>query len=153
MSWTAGGWWTTRRTCPVSSAGASKPRSEGSTETVRLSRSATTMAGRGERAGGRDARDGGCFEGRGVAGVRPAVRPAVRAGSRSPRRSIVAAETGQDTGNGTRTEDEIMQLGMIGLGKMGTGLTQRLLSGGHEVVAFDRDPGAVAAAKANGAVG
>ena len=46
-----------------------------------------------------------------------------------------------------------MQLGMIGLGKMGTGLTQRLLSGGHEVVAFDRNPEAVAAAKTNGAVG
>ncbi len=46
-----------------------------------------------------------------------------------------------------------MQLGMIGLGKMGTGVTRRLLSGGHEVVVFDRNPGAVAAAVADGAVG
>jgi len=42
---------------------------------------------------------------------------------------------------------------MIGLGKMGSGMTRRLLSGGHEVVALDRDPGAVAAVTTNGAVG
>ncbi len=46
-----------------------------------------------------------------------------------------------------------MQLGMIGLGKMGTGLTRRLLAGGHEVVVFDRNSEAVAAATTNGAVG
>src|SRR3712207_4768311 len=50
-------------------------------------------------------------------------------------------------------EDEGLQLGMIGLGKMGSGMTRRLLSGGHEVVVFDRNPRAVAAATANGAVG
>ena len=33
-----------------------------------------------------------------------------------------------------------MRLGMIGLGKMGGNMTERLLRGGHEVVAFDRDP-------------
>ncbi len=42
-----------------------------------------------------------------------------------------------------------MQLGMIGLGKVGTGLTRRLLSGGYKMVVFDRDPEAVAAAAAN----
>ncbi len=42
-----------------------------------------------------------------------------------------------------------MQLGMIGLGKVGTGWTRRLLSGGYKMVVFDRDPEAVAAAAAN----
>jgi 6-phosphogluconate dehydrogenase len=36
-----------------------------------------------------------------------------------------------------------MQLAMIGLGKMGGNMTERLLRGGHEVVAFDRDAAAV----------
>jgi 6-phosphogluconate dehydrogenase len=40
---------------------------------------------------------------------------------------------------------------MIGLGKMGAGMT-RLLSGGHEMVVFDRSPGAVAASAADAAV-
>jgi 6-phosphogluconate dehydrogenase len=33
-----------------------------------------------------------------------------------------------------------MRIAMIGLGKMGYNMTQRLLQGGHEVVAHDRDP-------------
>jgi 6-phosphogluconate dehydrogenase len=41
---------------------------------------------------------------------------------------------------------------MIGLGKMGANMTERLLSGGHEVVAYDRSPEAVAASVAKGAV-
>ena len=32
-----------------------------------------------------------------------------------------------------------MKLGMIGLGKMGGNMTERLLRGGHEVVVFDRN--------------
>jgi 6-phosphogluconate dehydrogenase len=46
----------------------------------------------------------------------------------------------------------MMRLGMIGLGKMGANMTERLLSGGHEVVAFDRSPEAVAASVAKGAL-
>jgi 6-phosphogluconate dehydrogenase len=46
-----------------------------------------------------------------------------------------------------------MQLGMIGLGKMGANMTRRLLSGGHDLMVFDRNPEAVAAATAYGAVG
>src|SRR5665213_3730514 len=38
-----------------------------------------------------------------------------------------------------------MQLGMVGLGKMGANMTTRLQQGGHSVVAFDRSPDAVAA--------
>ncbi len=46
-----------------------------------------------------------------------------------------------------------MQIGMVGLGKMGNFMTQRLLAGGHHVVAYDRDPKAVAPAAQAGAAG
>ena len=46
-----------------------------------------------------------------------------------------------------------MQLAMIGLGRMGANMTTRLLKGGHNVVAFDRDPAAVQRAAAEGATG
>ena len=46
-----------------------------------------------------------------------------------------------------------MELGMIGLGRMGGNMVQRLLAGGHGVVTYDRDAGAVTASQANGAVG
>lgn len=36
-----------------------------------------------------------------------------------------------------------MQLGMVGLGRMGANMTRRLRGGGIEVVGFDRDPAAV----------
>ena len=36
-----------------------------------------------------------------------------------------------------------MQLGMIGLGRMGSGMVARLLAGGHECVVYDRDTSAV----------
>jgi len=42
---------------------------------------------------------------------------------------------------------------MIGLGKMGANMTRRLLSGEHDLMVFDRNPEAVAAAKAYGVVG
>jgi len=44
-----------------------------------------------------------------------------------------------------------MKIGMIGLGKMGANMTERLLKGGHEVVAYDLNAGAVQAAAAMGA--
>ena len=44
-----------------------------------------------------------------------------------------------------------MQLGMVGLGKMGANMTTRLVQGGHEVVAFDRSAEAVKAAVGHGA--
>jgi 6-phosphogluconate dehydrogenase len=46
-----------------------------------------------------------------------------------------------------------MQIGMVGLGKMGANMTTRLLRGGHTVVAFDRDPAAVARSAEGGASG
>jgi len=33
-----------------------------------------------------------------------------------------------------------VKLGMVGLGRMGAGMTARLRGGGHEVIGFDRDP-------------
>lgn len=46
-----------------------------------------------------------------------------------------------------------MQLGMIGLGRMGGNIVRRLLRDGHEAVVFDQNPEAVAALVAEGAVG
>ncbi len=46
-----------------------------------------------------------------------------------------------------------MQIGMIGLGRMGANMTRRLLRGGHSVVVYDLNPGAVAGLAAEGAVG
>jgi 6-phosphogluconate dehydrogenase len=46
-----------------------------------------------------------------------------------------------------------MQLGMVGLGRMGANMTKRLLERGHELVVFDRNGDAVAASAAEGAVG
>ncbi len=37
-----------------------------------------------------------------------------------------------------------MRLVMIGLGRMGGNMARRLMKGGHEVVAYDRDADAVA---------
>ncbi|HZT74004.1 MAG TPA: decarboxylating 6-phosphogluconate dehydrogenase [Terriglobales bacterium] len=46
-----------------------------------------------------------------------------------------------------------MQLGMIGLGRMGANMVRRLMRGGHECVAFDRNPDSVRALAAEGAHG
>lgn len=46
-----------------------------------------------------------------------------------------------------------MELGMIGLGKMGAYMTERLVRGGHRVVGFDRDPAAVKNIVDKGAAG
>ncbi|MDE8652790.1 phosphogluconate dehydrogenase (NAD(+)-dependent, decarboxylating) [Novosphingobium album (ex Liu et al. 2023)] len=45
-----------------------------------------------------------------------------------------------------------MQIGIIGLGRMGGNLARRLMRGGHEVVAWDRGPAAVEAVAADGAM-
>ena len=46
-----------------------------------------------------------------------------------------------------------MQIGMIGLGRMGANMVRRLLRGGHECVVFNRSPQAVQALVRQGAVG
>ena len=44
-----------------------------------------------------------------------------------------------------------MQLGMIGLGRMGANMARRLLRGGHDCVVYDVDPEAVARLAKEGA--
>ena len=46
-----------------------------------------------------------------------------------------------------------MQLGMIGLGRMGANMVRRLMRDGHEGVAFDLNPDSVKALAGEGAVG
>ena len=46
-----------------------------------------------------------------------------------------------------------MQLGMIGLGRMGANIVRRLIRGGHECVVFDVNPDVVAQIESEGAVG
>jgi len=46
-----------------------------------------------------------------------------------------------------------MRIGMIGLGRMGGNMATRLVQGGHEVVAYDRDPKAVDEAAGHGSTG
>ena len=46
-----------------------------------------------------------------------------------------------------------MKLGFVGLGKMGANMVQRLVVGGHEVVAFARTADSVKVAQAHGAIG
>ncbi|TAM56328.1 decarboxylating 6-phosphogluconate dehydrogenase [bacterium] len=46
-----------------------------------------------------------------------------------------------------------MQIGMVGLGRMGANMTERLIGGGHEVVVYDRSTQAVQRAVTTGARG
>jgi 6-phosphogluconate dehydrogenase len=46
-----------------------------------------------------------------------------------------------------------MQLGMIGLGRMGAGLVRRLMADGHECVVYDVNQAAIEALEADGATG
>ncbi len=46
-----------------------------------------------------------------------------------------------------------MELGLVGLGRMGANMAHRLILGGHRVVAYDLDAGAVAASEQFGAEG
>jgi 6-phosphogluconate dehydrogenase len=49
--------------------------------------------------------------------------------------------------------EEIMQLGMIGLGKMGANMVKRLMTGGHSCVGFDVNSASVESLKNDGAQG
>jgi 6-phosphogluconate dehydrogenase len=46
-----------------------------------------------------------------------------------------------------------MELGMIGLGRMGANMTRRLVEAGHRIVVYDRDESAVAKMAKEGAIG
>ena len=49
--------------------------------------------------------------------------------------------------------DTPMQLGMVGLGRMGAGIVRRLMRDGHNCVGYDVSPDAVKALAADGAIG
>ena len=49
--------------------------------------------------------------------------------------------------------DKPMQLGMVGLGRMGANLVRRLMRDGHHCVAYDRNPDVVKELEAEGATG
>ena len=46
-----------------------------------------------------------------------------------------------------------MQLGMVGLGRMGANIVRRLMRGGHECVVFDVNPDSVKQLEGEGAIG
>ena len=46
-----------------------------------------------------------------------------------------------------------MQLGMVGLGRMGANMVRRLMQGGHECVVFDLNPDNVKTLAGEGAAG
>jgi 6-phosphogluconate dehydrogenase len=46
-----------------------------------------------------------------------------------------------------------MELGIIGLGRMGANMTERLLQGGHRVITYDRSPEAIQRCVDRGALG
>ena len=46
-----------------------------------------------------------------------------------------------------------MQLGMIGLGRMGANMVRRLMKAGHQCVVFDLNPANVTSLASEGAVG
>jgi 6-phosphogluconate dehydrogenase len=46
-----------------------------------------------------------------------------------------------------------MELGMIGLGRMGANMTERLLRGGHKLITYDRNPEAIQRCVDQGALG
>lgn len=46
-----------------------------------------------------------------------------------------------------------MQMGMIGLGRMGANMVRRLMKGGHSCVVFDRNPDSVKQLEGEGAIG
>src|SRR5262249_24612950 len=54
---------------------------------------------------------------------------------------------------GTLRQRHQMQLGMIGLGRMGANMVRRLLRAGHESVVYDVHPDAVTALAGDGAAG
>ena len=53
----------------------------------------------------------------------------------------------------SRSKENHMELGMIGLGRMGANMVRRLLRAGHQCVVYDLHPEAVEALVKEGAVG
>jgi len=60
---------------------------------------------------------------------------------------------GTDSHSGAINKGGIMEIGMVGLGRMGGNMAQRLLKGGHKVVAYDPKQETVEAIVKEGALG
>src|SRR5437868_6636257 len=79
--------------------------------------------------------------------LRSAAESRARAGSyHKPGEGRLGADRGDN-------QEAAMQLGMIGLGRMGSNMVRRLLRGGHQCVAYDVHPDAVSAIVKEGARG
>src|SRR3712207_5891286 len=52
-----------------------------------------------------------------------------------------------------QTRELVMQLGMVGLGRMGANIVRRLMRDGHQCVVFDVNPDSIAQLESEGAVG
>jgi 6-phosphogluconate dehydrogenase len=52
-----------------------------------------------------------------------------------------------------RYQENVMQMGMVGLGKMGANMVRRLMRGGHECIVTDLNPASIAALEKEGAKG
>src|SRR3954447_26560156 len=61
--------------------------------------------------------------------------------------------TTNDRSGGAMATDRPMQLGMVGLGRMGAGIVRRLMADGHRCVGYDVNPDAVHALESEGADG
>src|SRR4051794_37192569 len=59
----------------------------------------------------------------------------VRTGPRRP-----TSSSHRVTGTYSSKRGGLMQVGMVGLGRMGANMAVRLRHGGHEVIGYDRDP-------------
>src|SRR5207302_9581821 len=53
----------------------------------------------------------------------------------------------------TSNKESVMQLGLIGLGRMGANMVRRLVRAGHQCVVYNRSPGPVKELAAEGAIG
>src|SRR5215472_2578917 len=76
-----------------------------------------------------------------------------RCGSMSPARSRRASRRCAPQSNARWRDRGHMQIGVIGLGRMGGNITRRLIQNGHETVVYDHDPNAVAVLGRDGAIG
>src|SRR5262249_14168690 len=81
-------------------------------------------------------------------------RPACAAGPSQGRRRV---RPGRARGRGQASHGlngaNQMQIGVIGLGRMGGNIVRRLMAHGHDAVVYDRDSKAVAALSGDGAAG
>src|SRR5205823_3740027 len=65
----------------------------------------------------------------------------------------IAADAGANRIGPRRRKERVMQLGMVGLGRMGANMVRRLMNDGHECVVYDVNADAVGELAGEGAEG